>query len=109
VTPLITVHFAHRVGALSVCAAVWTLALRARRAPQPLRRPALLAAGLVVVQVLLGATIIWSRQAVVPTTTHVVVGASILASCLVVALRAHRLKAPAAVQAPLGLGHGALA
>jgi cytochrome c oxidase assembly protein subunit 15 len=110
VTPLITVHFAHRVGALVVLTAVWTLALRARQAPEPIRRPALLAAGLVVLQVVLGATIIWSQRAVVPTTTHVVVGAGILASCLVVTLRAFRF-APrrAAAQAPVGLGQRALA
>ena len=110
VTPLITIHFAHRVGALIVLAAVSTLALRARRAPQPLRRPAFLAAGLVALQLLLGATIIWSRRAVVPTTTHVVIGAALLASCLVVALRASRLvPRRAAAQAPVGLGQGALA
>ena len=110
VTPLITVHFAHRVGAVLVLVAVGMLALRARRAPQPIRRPALLAAGLVLVQLLLGATIIWSQRAVVPTTTHVVVGAGILASCLVVSLRTFRsMPRRATAQAPLGLGQEALA
>jgi cytochrome c oxidase assembly protein subunit 15 len=109
-TPYITVHFAHRVGAVAVLLAVVTLALRVRRQPPALRRPAFLAAGLVVGQVLLGATIIWSQRAVLPTTTHVVVGAAILASCLVVALRAFRLLPERAVApAPLGLGHGAVA
>jgi heme a synthase len=94
VTPHITVHFAHRVGALLVATAVFTLLVRVERrhgdAPA-LRRPARLAAALVVLQVLLGGLTIWTARAVVPTTTHLVVGAAISASCLVLALRAHRL------------------
>jgi heme A synthase len=55
------------------------------------RRPALLAAGLVVVQVTLGALTIWSQRAVPSTTTHLVVGAALLATCLVLTLRATRV------------------
>src|SRR5204863_166747 len=57
-TPYITVHFAHRVGALAVAAAVAMTVgavLRERAAGPSLRRPALLAAGLVLVQLTLGA------------------------------------------------------
>ena len=94
VTPHITVHFAHRVGALLVAAAVAALLVRVERQHgdvPALRRPIRLAAALVVVQVLLGGLTIWTARAVVPTTSHLVVGAAILGTCLVLALRAHRL------------------
>ena len=93
VTPYIAVHFAHRVGALLVAAAVGSTAgyvLRHTADPW-VRRPALLAAGLVILQVTLGALTIWSRRAVLPTTAHLVVGAAILATCLVLTLRATRV------------------
>jgi heme A synthase len=48
---------------------------------------------LVAVQISLGATIIWSRKAVLPTTAHVAVGAAILATALVLTLRSRRLGA----------------
>jgi heme a synthase len=110
-TPLIAVHFAHRVGAIVVTATVLvTLSAVLRRSADPwLRRPALLAAGLVVVQVSLGATVIWSRRAVLPTTTHLVVGAALLATCLVLALRAVRLRAAQSVPQPIGFRREALA
>src|SRR5881628_3873676 len=101
-TPYITIHFAHRVGALAVAAAVAMTVgalLRERAAGPSLRRPALLAAGLVLVQLTLGALVIWSRRAVLPTTTHLVVGAALLATCLVLALRAGRVAAPRAAEA----------
>jgi cytochrome c oxidase assembly protein subunit 15 len=94
VTPHITVHFAHRVGALVVSAAVaWTVTrvLRRHGGEAALRRPALIAAALVLLQVSLGALTIWSRRAVVPTTAHVAVGAALLATCLVITLRASRI------------------
>src|SRR5438132_742659 len=49
------------------------------------------AAALVVVQVALGASIIWTRRAVVPTTSHVALGAALLATCFALTLRAARL------------------
>lgn len=94
VTPHIAVHFAHRVGAVVVAAAVAWLLLRVRREHRDvaaLRRPIHLAAALVVLQILLGGLTIWTARAVVPTTSHLVVGAAILGSCLVLTLRAHRL------------------
>jgi cytochrome c oxidase assembly protein subunit 15 len=107
VTSHIAVHFAHRVGAVVVTVAVAataTCALRGGRDPW-LRRPALLAAGLMVLQVTLGALTIWSHRAVLPTTTHLAVGAALLATCLVLALRASRVAAsrsaaPSAVALP---------
>jgi cytochrome c oxidase assembly protein subunit 15 len=96
VTPHITVHFAHRVGALVVTGAIaWMVArvLRRHGAEPALRRPALVAAALLLLQLTLGALTIWSRRAVIPTTAHLAVGASLLATCLVVALRASRIVA----------------
>ncbi|MGH7895859.1 MAG: COX15/CtaA family protein [Candidatus Binatia bacterium] len=92
-TPLIAVHFAHRVGATVVAAMVVTLAstiFRSHRAEHGLTRPAAVAVALVATQVMLGASIVWTRRAVLPTTTHVVIGAALLATCLVVTLRAGR-------------------
>lgn len=113
VTPYITVHFAHRVGALVVALAVtWTMVrtLRHHADVPALRGPALLAAGLLVLQVTLGALTIWSRRAVLPTTTHLVVGAALLATCLTLTLRAGRaLAVVRADPAPAGLPGRALA
>src|SRR5438552_2206759 len=92
VTPLVTVHFAHRMGAVIVVLSVATTVARAARSPRAeLRRPALVAAALVVVQVALGASIIWTRRAVVPTTSHVALGAALLATCFALTLRSVRL------------------
>ena len=111
-TPYIAVHFAHRVGALVVAVAVGsTAAYVLRHTDDPwVRRPALLAAGLVVLQVTLGALTIWSRRAVLVTTTHLVVGAALLATCLVLTLRATRVTVmqPRTVE-PVGVRRGALA
>jgi cytochrome c oxidase assembly protein subunit 15 len=107
VTPHITVHFAHRLGALVVTGAVgWTVArvLRRHRDEPTLRRPALGAVALLVLQITLGALTIWSQRAVIPTTAHLAVGASLLATCLVIALRAGRIVAwRAATTVPAGL------
>jgi cytochrome c oxidase assembly protein subunit 15 len=103
VTPLITVHFAHRVGALVVALAVLataTAVLRRHRDDPALRRPAQLACALVVLQIALGAFTIWSRRAVLPTTMHLSVGAALLATCLVLALRTRRRIAMRAAAAP---------
>jgi len=93
-TPFITIHFAHRVGAVVVAAGVLTTAWVTHRAhvrQRWLLRPALLAVALMATQVALGATIIWTQRAVVSTSAHVVVGAALLACSLVLTLRAHRL------------------
>ena len=102
-TPLVAIHFAHRVGALVVAAMVgWTAVrvLRRDRDDAGLRRPAVLAVVLVALQIALGAVIIWSRRAVTPTTTHVVIGAALLATSLVITLRAFRAIAMPRLVAP---------
>jgi cytochrome c oxidase assembly protein subunit 15 len=85
----IAVHFAHRLMALVVTAAVFFLAARAGRRPERLDLviPARLAAVLVLIQIMLGAASVLSRLAVVPTVAHLVNGALLLATLLVVALR----------------------
>ena len=92
-TNLIAIHFAHRVGALLVSVMVLTLATTALRhpeAPASVRRLAALAVVLLVLQISLGASIIWTHRSVVPTTTHLVIGAALLATCWATTLRAGR-------------------
>ena len=89
------IHFAHRAGALLVALLVLATAARAfqaRRADPRRTRLALLLVLLLGIQLTLGATIIWSRKAVLPTTAHVAVGAALLATSLVLALRCHRAR-----------------
>jgi cytochrome c oxidase assembly protein subunit 15 len=105
VTTLITVNFAHRVVGLAVALAIVATAaavMRRHAGEAALRRPAVLAVGLVTLQIALGALTIWSRRAVIPTTAHQSVGAAVLAACLVLAIRTWRWRcrpvdAPAAL------------
>jgi len=46
---------------------------------------------LLVVQICLGAITIWSDRAVLPTTSHVALGAAVLATGLTLTLRAYRI------------------
>lgn len=96
----IAIHFAHRIGALVVSVMVILIAMRAARHPRAeLAGPARLALGLVVLQVALGATSVLTRLAVLPTTTHLLVGALLLATLMVLTVRAYqpgRVEAPAA-------------
>jgi cytochrome c oxidase assembly protein subunit 15 len=93
-SPAIAIHFAHRLGALAVTLGViWTVLriVRQYRAERYLLRPALSLLGLLVIQLSLGAVTIWSQRAVIPVTAHVAVGASVLATSVLVTLRAWRL------------------
>lgn len=93
----VAVHFAHRVGAVVVLALVgWTVwrALRLRAVPGsggPLRLPAFAMGGLVIVQIVLGGTVIWSQRAVTMTTAHLVVGALLLGATVWLAMRGFAL------------------
>jgi cytochrome c oxidase assembly protein subunit 15 len=96
-TAPVAVHLAHRAGALVVLLVVARLAWTAWRAGDArLVRPALLAAGLVLVQIGLGAATVLSGKAVLPTTAHVATGAAILGLCWFLTLRSRRLLRPAA-------------
>jgi heme a synthase len=86
----VDVNFAHRCGALVVASFVIWLAARviAARSEPYLRSPAYGLLILLVLQVTLGALTIWSGRAVIPTTAHVAVGAALLATCVMLTLRA---------------------
>jgi cytochrome c oxidase assembly protein subunit 15 len=89
----ITVHFAHRVGALVVTvlvlltvAHIWSAHGRRRE----LARPAWLLTGAVATQVALGDTVVLSGKHEIVNTLHVAVGSIVLGTALVLTLRAHR-------------------
>lgn len=90
----IAVNFAHRCGAVVVTAMVlWTIerTLRTHSNVTALRRPALGLFLLMVAQICLGAMTIWSGRAVIPTTSHVAVGAAVLATSLTLTLRSYKI------------------
>jgi cytochrome c oxidase assembly protein subunit 15 len=100
----IAIHFAHRVGALIVSLVVIWIGARAIRHRRPdLASPARLAVILVVLQVALGATAVLTRLAVIPTTIHLLVGALLLATLMVLTMRALQ-SARAEVRAVAGVG-----
>ena len=99
----ITVHFAHRLGALVVTAAiavtiarVWT---RHRRVAA-LRRPAIAMAILVAAQVTLGAFVVLTGLQPIVNTAHLVNGALLLATSLVLTLRSRWAQLAAAPPRP---------
>lgn len=73
----VAIQFAHRVGAVILTAMIFTQGIRILRSGElaALRGPAALAMAMVTVQFLLGATVIWTREAIVPNTAHVAGGA----------------------------------
>jgi cytochrome c oxidase assembly protein subunit 15 len=91
--PKIAVHFAHRVGALVVAAAVATTAVRVWSRPHAaFTRPAALLVALVAVQITLGALTVLSRRNIWINSFHVVCGALVLTTSLVLTLRAWRTR-----------------
>lgn len=88
----IAIHFSHRVGALLVSGMiVWTF-LRVRREYARyslLIRPATLLFSLLWIQLLLGASTVWSEKAVLITTAHVATGALVLGTSVLLMLRAY--------------------
>jgi cytochrome c oxidase assembly protein subunit 15 len=100
-TPGVAVHLLHRLWAVVVVAAVLATWFETRRSTDwaGLRRPATILVALVVVQFSLGAWVILSARQTHVATTHVVVGALLLAASLVVSTRAQRhLRGPAAAR-----------
>ena len=90
----IAIHFTHRVGAIVVtCTAICLIAviLWNARGEKRLVLPAVSLGLLIVLQIALGAHIIWLRKAPLPTTLHVVNGAAVLGTSLFLVLRATRL------------------
>lgn len=94
-TPGIAVHFAHRVGAVLVTAAVLATAGHIwfhHRERRELSRPAAFLVLFVLTQVTLGAYVIWSGLQPTINTAHVVNGALVLATSLVLTLRSFRCR-----------------
>ena len=92
-TPQIAVHFAHRVGALVVSAFVLATTGHAlyHHAGRPeLRRPSLLLLALLAIQITLGALTVLSGKHYVINSLHVVTGALVLGTSLVLTLRTCR-------------------
>jgi cytochrome c oxidase assembly protein subunit 15 len=87
----VAIHFAHRVGALAVAFAILATASHVfyhHRGRRELVRPAFLLLMLLAMQVTLGAFVVWSGMDPVINTAHVVNGALVLGSSLVLTLRA---------------------
>jgi cytochrome c oxidase assembly protein subunit 15 len=93
--PKIAVHFAHRAGALIVTMAIAAAAAHVwyhQRRQRRLTRPAALLVVLVLVQVTLGALTVLTRRDEVINSFHVVCGALVLATSLVLTLRSWRIR-----------------
>jgi len=93
-TPAITIHFMHRVGAVTVTLFVLSVAFRIFKhyyTEEKLMRPLTLLLGALTLQFFLAAFTIWSKKAVIPTTAHVATGALILAISSFLSLRAYQL------------------
>lgn len=92
-TSAIAIHYAHRVGAVLTTALVFATAahvLYHHGTQAQLARPSMLLCALVVVQVGLGGWTVWSGRQVAINTAHVSVGALLLVTSVVLALRVHR-------------------
>lgn len=77
----VLIHFTHRTMAYAVAVTVvlqWWLVRRQSSAPHQLRKLTLAAAVIVLVQVLLGAAILWTARGELVTTLHVMTGVGLL-------------------------------
>jgi heme a synthase len=96
----VAVHFAHRVGAVIVFAAIlatWGHIQYHHRSRGELMRPAVLLVVLVLLQGVLGAFVVWTGLQPIVNTLHVVNGALVFGTSVVLALRTFR---PVMDQAP---------
>ena len=94
-TEKIAIHFAHRVGAVASAVMIVWLAIRVRTRHAGdawLARPAALLVLLLLLQVTLGAFVVWTARDIYVNSLHVMTGALVLATSLVVALRASRAR-----------------
>jgi cytochrome c oxidase assembly protein subunit 15 len=91
----IAIHFAHRVGALCVTLLILATTghvLYHHRRRAELRNPAILLLVLLPLQITLGALTVLSGRQPIINSFHVVTGASVLVTSLVLAMRAHRIR-----------------
>ena len=89
----IAIHFAHRMGALLVTISILATSAHIwyhHRSERGLIRPATLIVGLVILQITLGAVTVLSQRNVWVNSAHVVCGALVLATSLVITLRSWR-------------------
>lgn len=89
----IGIHFAHRVMAIILGIALLLFGSAVRRDPhagRPMRWAASALAGLLALQILLGAQIIWTHRSPATTTAHVVIGAMMMALTFWLTWVAHR-------------------
>lgn len=99
--PKIAIHFAHRAGAVIVSLAILATTghvLYHHRSRGELRRPSLLLLALLTIQVTLGALTVLSQKEFIINSLHVLTGASVLVTSLVLTLRAHRARFAADVR-----------
>lgn len=112
----IAIHYLHRLGAVVVAVWIFKAWQEASRDGETWRGvvwPARVLLALLVVQVSLGALVVWSGKAALPNTLHVTVGASILAVSVLLAAntvvlfpKRRRSATPQPVQQPvLGRDH----
>jgi len=106
----VAIHFAHRAWALVVAGSVvacWTAALRSRR--PGLAGGGIVLAGLVAVQIALGAATVLTRKAVPIATAHVATGALLLGTALAFTLASRRFPAPLIAHSTRSVPSGAVA
>ena len=91
---MVDIHFSHRFWAIivTVIAAVTCVkALRSSGGEERIQLPAVAILFLILVQILLGASVIWLGRAPIPTSLHVVNGALILGFSFYLAVQSLRL------------------
>ncbi len=91
----IAIHFTHRLGAVIVTLAILATTGHVfyhHRTRKELMRPSLLLLALLVTQISLGALTVLSQKEFIINSLHVVTGASVLVTSLVLTLRAHRAR-----------------
>jgi len=97
----IAIHFAHRVGALVASGLIMAAAGHVfyhHRPQRELVRPAILLLVLLAAQITLGAFTILTAKHYIINSLHVVTGASVLATSLVLTLRTHRARLTTALR-----------
>jgi len=91
-TQAVAIHFLHRVWAVVVIASVIltvTQIIRHHREKKMFVKLAVVLSLALMLQVTLAAFTIWTQKAFIPTTAHVATGAFILATSLLISLRAY--------------------
>jgi heme a synthase len=103
--PKIAIHYAHRVGALVVTLLILATTMRVFRGhwrrPE-LRRPSMLLLVLLTIQITLGAMTVLLNRPFIINSLHVVTGATVLVTSLVLTLRAHRSQFGETIDTPIG-------